>query len=551
MAWKRGVQNNQPGLIRKGHIKEFIQPSSRDLSISHNFKILNFDDDILSPKIREIYQNYPLALICSFKNGFPDEFIEFLSNDQVILLHAHEYPTSVLSCVISDDVPYGCIVLKDFQLVNCKVCISQNQLFTVYQGEQFKYDNREGAIGDTLVRFKELLPLQTIRVSVNPRNTTNDNLIPLDETLFSREIGKLLYNCVITIEEVYIYLFDDNNFVVRIEVVEPEELSQAIDEENDITLPDYYRGIITASTQVIIQDHKAITLINRLNSSKIQEITSLKNIVYILTNDKEVFPVKRRLLRPCIALTSIVQAGRGKYSLDNNQIDEKVSQMIVTTEEKQELIDIIDEEYYEQELIKVAIDACTFDRVLLYLEHEANNDIFHFDPLIANDLKDAAIILKITGLNDLCDKVLGSFQERVRKTPISFHEVMTRNNNGTIDPKTGKRKETWIIMSGMVFDISRWLDEHPGGSSIIPSQALNVDSTIFFEIYHASRQSFLYLKEFYIGELSIDDLDQLPLPTSYTGGTKASAAFIEQLRRMTPWRLQYSDLKPIQSFKSF
>ena len=29
--------------------------------------------------------------------------------------------------------------------------------------------------------------------------------------------------------------------------------------------------------------------------------------------DDEYFPVKRRLLRPCIALTSVVQAGKGKY----------------------------------------------------------------------------------------------------------------------------------------------------------------------------------------------------------------------------------------------
>jgi cytochrome b involved in lipid metabolism len=52
-----------------------------------------------------------------------------------------------------------------------------------------------------------------------------------------------------------------------------------------------------------------------------------------------------------------------------------------------------------------------------------------------------------------------------------------------------------------VLDVTRWLDEHPGGSQIIPEQALGVDCTIFFEIYHASRQAYLYLKEFYIGQI--------------------------------------------------
>ncbi len=39
-----------------------------------------------------------------------------------------------------------------------------------------------------------------------------------------------------------------------------------------------------------------------------------------------------------------------------------------------------------------------------------------------------------------------------------------------------------------------WLPEHPGGSRIIPQQSLNLDCARFFELYHASRESFLYLQ---------------------------------------------------------
>ena len=96
----------------------------------------------------------------------------------------------------------------------------------------------------------------------------------------------------------------------------------------------------------------------------------------------------------------------------------------------------------------------------------------------------------------------------------------------------------------MVLDITRWLEEHPGGSTIIPEQALNMDSTVFFEIYHASRQSFLYLKEFYIGELQSEDIDQVPKP-----GGDPSSAFIDQLRTHTPWRLDLKD--QVKVSKSF
>ena len=34
MAWRRGTQNQQAGAIRKGHVKEFLVPSSKALAAS-------------------------------------------------------------------------------------------------------------------------------------------------------------------------------------------------------------------------------------------------------------------------------------------------------------------------------------------------------------------------------------------------------------------------------------------------------------------------------------------------------------------------------------
>jgi hypothetical protein len=119
----------------------------------------------------------------------------------------------------------------------------------------------------------------------------------------------------------------------------------------------------------------------------------------------------------------------------------------------------------------VDVDACTFDRVLLYLEHEARAEDFQFDPLIAPDLLRAAETLQVAGLEDVCRKMLGSFEERVRRVPIRLDEVIARNEKGRLSAlasPTGKRSETILILSGMVLDITRWLPEHPGGSTIIP-----------------------------------------------------------------------------------
>ena len=115
----------------------------------------------------------------------------------------------------------------------------------------------------------------------------------------------------------------------------------------------------------------------------------LNNILHIISYTE--FPVKRRLLRPCIALTSVVQAGRGKYQSDSINDGDSSNESICP-------------------VIKVDVGACTFDRVLLYLEHEAREETFKFDPLIAPELLAAAETLNIVGLQESCQKVLGSFK---------------------------------------------------------------------------------------------------------------------------------------------
>ena len=181
-----------------------------------------------------------------------------------------------------------------------------------------------------------------------------------------------------------------------------------------------------------------LTLVN--NPIKAVDLSSaaLKNVVTVFTSDEEEFPVKRRLLRPCITLTSVVQAGRGKYRVDKDGRE-----------------DGEDDQPDGVNLIQVDVDACTFDRVLLYLEHEARGQEFKFDPLIAPELLEAAERLQIRGLQDSCQKSLGRFEERVRKTAIPLQEVLDRNEAGRRvvegeDSRKGKRSETLLIMSGMV-----------------------------------------------------------------------------------------------------
>lgn len=132
-------------------------------------------------------------------------------------------------------------------------------------------------------------------------------------------------------------------------------------------------------------------------------------------------------------------------------------------------------------------------------------------------------------VQEVCEAKLGQSRERLRL--YTFEEVQAANVAGSC----------WLILDGMILDVTRWLPEHPGGSTIIPAQALNLDCARFFEVYHVSRESFLYLKEFYIGELAPEDAELVPCEE------KPSSDFIQQLREYTPFRMHVEQ----KVFKSF
>eukprot|EP00899_Mesostigma_viride_P028493 jgi/Mesvir1/8829/Mv02730-RA.1 len=216
----------------------------------------------------------------------------------------------------------------------------------------------------------------------------------------------------------------------------------------------------------------------------------LPNIVNVTTSDEEWFPVKKALLRPCIALT--------KYVQDNSA---------------------------EAPSVTIDVDCLIFDRVLLFLEHlaEGRAHEYDFDINLTEDMMRAAQVLGLGALTDHCRQKQGEFDSRIRE--YTFEEVVASNRAGNV----------WLIIDGAIFDVTRWLPEHPGGSTIIPRQALNIDCARFFELYHSSRESFMYLKEFYLGEIRAEDRPTVPMQAQ-----PPSSDFLEQLREHTGFRLNIS-----------
>lgn len=76
-------------------------------------------------------------------------------------------------------------------------------------------------------------------------------------------------------------------------------------------------------------------------------------------------------------------------------------------------------------------------------------------------------------------------------------------------------------------------------------QALDLDCSRFFEVYHSSRESFLYLQEFYIGDLLPQEAVQVPQPE------QPSPEFLAQLRAYTTFRVRVDEGSDGKVYKSF
>ncbi|EFB15322.1 hypothetical protein PANDA_012887, partial [Ailuropoda melanoleuca] len=71
--------------------------------------------------------------------------------------------------------------------------------------------------------------------------------------------------------------------------------------------------------------------------------------------------------------------------------------------------------------------------------------------------------------------------------------------------KRNSMKEIWLVIHGRVYDITRFLNEHPGGEEVLLEQASAGASESFEDVGHSSDAREM-LKQYYIGDVHPNDL---------------------------------------------
>ncbi|CAK4628155.1 unnamed protein product [Aphanomyces euteiches] len=471
MPWV--ANNNQAGEFRLPSHAAFLKQASAALTPTQTFRAKVYEHGTpFCVYLHPSHQVVPSASGADKAENAP------------LLVYPRTYAQFVSRVCFDDKVPEDCIWCSSEQLVNLELCDDQQASWRWYNSS-----NDPIAASITL----EIRPLHALSDDQSP--------LTIDVASVAARLLKLGHDNIITENERVVIHDEENALFLRIVHLEGHDPN-----ETEFTMPHVYRGRIDASTTVVhlikenpdddtyeLQDDNAESAANALPRS------FKGSVVDVWTSDDEMFPVKKKLLWPCIKLTSAVMAGHGIH---------KDSESVV----------------------HVDVDCLTFDRVLLYLEHAAlhPDEPFQFDPHFTDGLLHAARTLGCQGLEDLCRMKMGEFESRVRKQAISYNYVVERNLVGN---------EFWLIMDGMVLDITRWLPEHPGGSELIPKEALNVDCVGMFEVFHASKASFRYLKQFYIGELGATDKALCPNGHTHKEIPIPSDGFMDEFKRYTTWRI--------------
>lgn len=449
----------------------------------------------------------PWAVLASYLN--PTCFIQLASGSDC-----------VLSVRQDSSVAAGCLVLDDVQQYNLRILAGDWHEFQVFQpptDQPFElvdidievrllkswnaasedqsglYQVNAAALTSAfskqyfgrVLAVNELIVIQLVHVPLLLR-ITSTNTLAEDEQ--EEAIGYHCYRGVLTpTTAIYLHALS--------EVASHDQHWGSSKKDDPVDMPSTSSGIAAGIAELSL-DSKAAPASSFTTPSPCRSVVLVgartratrpppTNIVHVTTTDGDVFPVKKPLLRPCIALTKVVR--------------DSGSQPAAT---------------------EVDVGTLTFDRVLIYLEAQhLKKPPPTFALHLIGELEQAAVDLGLGPLAQMCAERRGAAAAvRVWR----WSEVVAANAAG----------RCCLCMTGMLLDVTRWLPEHPGGASIIPAQALDRDSTRFFEIYHASRESFLYLKDFYVGELHPDDLQLVP-----PSPEPPSSEFMSQLTEYTTFRM--------------
>eukprot|EP00243_Klebsormidium_subtile_P008429 TRINITY_DN399_c0_g1_i3.p1 TRINITY_DN399_c0_g1~~TRINITY_DN399_c0_g1_i3.p1 ORF type:complete len:120 (+),score=19.67 TRINITY_DN399_c0_g1_i3:151-510(+) len=68
-------------------------------------------------------------------------------------------------------------------------------------------------------------------------------------------------------------------------------------------------------------------------------------------------------------------------------------------------------------------------------------------------------------------------------------------------------KDAWLVIHGKVYDVTKFLEEHPGGDEVLLTSTAQDASQDFDDVGH-SKSAIKMLEQYYVGDLHPDDMSE-------------------------------------------
>ncbi|KAL1565903.1 cytochrome b5-like [Salvia divinorum] len=107
---------------------------------------------------------------------------------------------------------------------------------------------------------------------------------------------------------------------------------------------------------------------------------------------------------------------------------------------------------------------------------------------------------------------------------FSFGEVSKHNRNG----------DCWVIIHGKVYDVSRFLDEHPGGEEVLVNASGKDASVDFDDVSHTNYAQGL-MKDFLIGKIDANTLPKMEKECTTHDASSSRGSTTELLLNAVPF----------------
>ncbi len=293
------AQNNRPAIYNPLYL------SVKSYETLHDDDMITHDDQVLAVEAQDASQLARVNsgqirewLLSSYDEGSTSNIMA----RGVIHLYARSHAQFVVGCILDDSgtVPEDCIFLNESQRLNCEVTVGP---------EMFPW---------SLYDVKETMDLAWIMFEVRPLFCHGEqDIVKIDREILRRELRYKLLELIATLHERYIIKVNGRNYFFRVtdldsyhgyddDTEHPSGEQDSAATISDTIIHDVYRGIIMPRTKLYIQESwfKGTFDLSGVEPPRI--VKQLTNVLDVYCNDGEWFPVKKKLLEPCLPLAKYV-----------------------------------------------------------------------------------------------------------------------------------------------------------------------------------------------------------------------------------------------------